>query len=128
VLGWRYATRDITRLEKAAVTGAVLGVALWLLIDNPMLALLAALAADCLAYIPTLVHGWTEPDEESWHAYGIGAVGESLILVVALAQHASWLGLAYPLYAAIFGTTMTAIILARRWWYGAGDDAVYESY
>ena len=79
-------------------------------------------------YIPTIIHGWTDPEEESWQAYLLGAVGEGLVLCAALFQHASLVGILYPLYAATFGFAMVGIVLFSRWWYGAGEDGVLETY
>ncbi len=128
VLGWRYASRSITQLEKVTLVAAGLAIGLWFIFDQPLLALVAALAADCVAYIPTLIHGWTEPDEESWQAYAIGAVGELLVLVAAFAGHATLVGFLYPLYAGLFGLGMVGVIHFSRWWHGGGVDVAAETY
>ena len=127
-LGWRYASRGVTSLEKGTLIAALAGIALWFTLDNSLIVLIVALGIDALAYIPTIIHGWTDPEEESWQAYLLGAVGEGLVLCAALFQHASLVGILYPLYAATFGFAMVGIVLFSRWWYGAGEDGVLETY
>jgi len=40
-------------------------------------------AADLIAYIPTIVHSWREPYEETWSAYALCAAAAWLALAVA---------------------------------------------
>jgi hypothetical protein len=110
VLGWNYATRGVTRFEAATFVAALAGIALWLTLDTPLVVMLVAIAIDAAAYLPTLVHGWQDPEEESWLAYAVGVVGEGAILAAILQQHGSFIAYAYPLYAVVFGMVMVGII------------------
>lgn len=127
LLGWRYASRSITGLEKLTLAVAGMAIVFWLLFDRPLVVLIAALVADLVAYIPTFIHGWNDPDEESWQSYAIGAVGELLVLLAAFSAQASFVGLLYPLYAGLFGFGMVGLIFFSRWWHDGGEEAATEA-
>lgn len=126
VLGWKYASRGVTQLEWWTLGGALVGLALWLLLDNPLLVMFVAIGVDALAYIPTIVHGWQDPEEESWVAFATGGVGELLVVTSALLEHANLIGLAYPVYATVFSLGMTGVILFSRWWRNTPDIAATD--
>ena len=63
------------------MAAAVVGIVLWLLTDNPNLAILFALAADLFAGLPTVIKAYKHPATESWIAYGISAVGFGLSIL-----------------------------------------------
>jgi len=60
---------------------AIVGILLWLLTDNPNLAILFSLVADFLAGLPTLIKAYRHPETESWIAYAISTVGFGLGLL-----------------------------------------------
>lgn len=57
------------------MAGAILGILLWALTDNPNLAILFSLLADMLAGMPTLMKSYRHPQSESWIAYAVSAFG-----------------------------------------------------
>ena len=126
-LGLRYASRHVTRLERVTLMGALLGIALWFVVGSPLVVMMIALAVDALAYIPTFIHGWQEPEEESVLAFACAGVGEAIILMAVWMQHAPLLGMLYPLYAGVFSLAMVATIYASRFWYGTGDMEAVEA-
>jgi hypothetical protein len=67
---WRSEPRDYYLMA-----GAVIGIVLWAITDDPNLALLFALLADMLAGVPTLIKSYRHPRSESWIAYAISAFG-----------------------------------------------------
>jgi hypothetical protein len=67
---WRSEPRDYYLMA-----GAIIGIVLWAITDDPNLALLFALLADMLAGVPTLIKSYRHPRSESWIAYAISAVG-----------------------------------------------------
>ena len=128
VLGRRYATRGTTQLEKGVLVAAVAGIALWLVVDNPLLVMLVAITVDAVAYLPTVVHAWQDPDEESWRSYFVGGLGEVLILVAVVARHADTIGVLYPAYAAVMNLAIVGVIFGSAWWYGKSDELAIEPY
>ena len=67
---WKTQWRDY-----GVVIGAIFGITLWIVTDNPNLAILFLLAVDFLASLPTLLKSYRYPKTESWVAYAISTVG-----------------------------------------------------
>lgn len=114
VLAVRYASLRLTRMELYSLFGALVGLVLWLVLDDPMLVLIAALVVDGIAYLPTYVNGWRNPRDESRSAFMMSACGSGMVLLAAVLAHAAPIGLIYPLYSTVFGGIMIGILLMRR--------------
>ncbi len=114
ILAARHASFKLTRLERYSLVGALIGLGLWLILDNPMLVLVAAAAVDIIAYLPTYINGWHNPHHESMSMFVTSASGSGLVLLAAILAHATPYGLIYPLYSTIFGGIMVGILLTQR--------------
>ncbi len=73
VLALRGADLAFRRLDFLCLAGAVAGLVLLATVRAPAAAVAVSLAADLIAYIPTIVHAWREPHEETWSAYALYA-------------------------------------------------------
>lgn len=60
---------------------SIVGIVLWVVTDNPNVALLFSLLADILAGIPTLIKAYRYPHSESWIAYAISTFGFGMSLL-----------------------------------------------
>lgn len=67
---WKTETRDYYLMA-----AAIAGIILWMLTDNPNLAIVFSLVADLFAGLPTIIKAYKHPETESWIAYAIGAFG-----------------------------------------------------
>ncbi len=67
---WKTGPRDYYLM-----VGAMLGITLWFLTNNPNIGILFLLIADLLAGLPTLIKAYRHPETESWIAYTISAFG-----------------------------------------------------
>lgn len=114
LLAVRHTSLTLTRLERFSLFGAVIGVGMWLLFDDPMLVLMTAITVDAVAYLPTFVNGWRNPHHESMSMFVTSAIGSSLVLQAAVLAHATSRGLVYPVYSLVFGSIMIGILVARR--------------
>ena len=64
----------IRRFDYACGLMSVVGTVVWLVTRNGVLAISAAIVADFLAGVPTLMKSWTHPETETVHTYvGRGA-------------------------------------------------------
>ncbi len=63
--------KEITRLDWISLFAAFIGIAAWILTDNPLLGVLFAATADCIGYIPTFRKTFMKPHEESLNAWMI---------------------------------------------------------
>jgi hypothetical protein len=113
--GVRYGDRSFTRLDLACLAGVLLGLLLWLSLNNPIFAIWAAILIDFVGLVPTLVHAWKQPGAETASAFVCVGVG-GLITSAAIASGGSFsvAALGYPLYAALSMATVASIIVVRR--------------
>lgn len=124
VLGWhRGQQTTLSKLDVVCLVGAGLGIGSLALFHSPVIALGIALAVDAVAFVPTLVHGWLEPNEESLACFVMAAVGGVLATVAALQGGISFAGLGYPVYSTLFNGTMALLLVIGR--YSWGSQAAY---
>ena len=115
VAGLRYGDRSFTTLDLACLAGVLLGLLLWLSLDNPIFAIWAAILIDFVGLVPTVVHAWKQPTAETVSAFVcVGAGGLITSAAIASGGSISVAALGYPLYAAISMATVASIIVIRR--------------
>lgn len=115
ILGWRRGQVSLTQLDIVCLAGAVLGIGSLVVLNNPTVALLVAVAVDAIAFIPTFRHAWASPDEESLACFALSTVAATLTLTVAIMYHYQIDGLVYPLYAVLFnGATVVILYISRQ--------------
>jgi hypothetical protein len=115
VAGLRFGDRSFTTLDLACLVGVLLGLLLWLSLDNPIFAIWAAILIDFVGLVPTLVHAWKQPTAETASTFVCVGVG-GLITSAAIASGGSFsvAALGYPLYAAVSMASVATIILIRQ--------------
>ncbi|MBJ7289215.1 hypothetical protein [Williamsia sp.] len=103
---WRVSGFDLS-------CGVVAAVALlaWLALDDPVLAVLTALAADAIGGVPTVVKAWRHPDTERPIVYLLAAANGTLALLSLSAYDVTTV--AFPVYLILLGITMCAIVSRR---------------
>lgn len=76
ILSFQYGTRNITRSDTVVLVLALLAVAVWWRLDNPLLAVLMVTSIDAFGYIPTIRKSFYEPWSEtvsSWALFTLAA-------------------------------------------------------
>jgi len=86
----------IRRLDYVCGAMSLAGTAAWLATRNGVVAIVAAIAADFLAGIPTMVKSWSNPKSESVTSY-IGAVLNAGILLLTI-HHWTTEVVAFPFF------------------------------
>ena len=86
----------IRRIDYACGVMSVVGTVVWLVTRNGVLAISAAIAADFLAGVPTLMKSWTHPETETVYSY-IGAVISMAILLLTV-DHWTFEVAAFPIF------------------------------
>lgn len=114
ILGWKRGNVSLSKLDIVCLIGAVIGIMSLIWLRNPTVAIFVAITVDAMAFIPTLLHAWTDPDEESIACFACSAVGAVLVFFVALQNSATVTGLAYPIYAIVFNAAMTGLLIVSR--------------
>ena len=83
-------------MDYACGAVSVVGTIVWLATRNGVLAISAAIAADFLAGVPTLMKSWTHPQTETVHSY-VGALISMVILLLTV-DHWTFDVVAFPLF------------------------------
>jgi hypothetical protein len=86
----------IRRLDYVCGAMSLVGTAAWLATQNGVVAISAAIAADFLAGIPTMIKSWSNPESETVTSY-IGAAINSGILLLTV-NHWTTDVVAFPLF------------------------------
>lgn len=83
VLVLKYGTPGWTRLDKFCLTGAALGIALWLLFGSPTLGIIISLGVIFIGSIPTFASAWKDPSRENkltWAIFWVSCVFAGLAI------------------------------------------------
>ena len=101
----------IGRLDYFCGLLSVAGLALWLVTRHGTIAIVASVAADALAALPTLRKSLQAPHTETAAAYGAAAVNAALTLLTV--KHLTTAAVAFPLYILVVATLETVLIAGR---------------
>jgi hypothetical protein len=98
----------VRRMDYACGAFSVVGTVVWLVTRNGVLAISAAIAADFLAGVPTLMKSWTHPQTETVHSY-IGALISMVVLLLTVDQW-TFDVVAFPLFVACTAAVQSAVV------------------
>lgn len=113
LLGFRNGDHSIERLDIICQIGAVCGLVLWIIFNNPLVAIIATVLIDFIVAIPTYVHAWQKPNEETGSTYLLSGLG-ALAAVFAVTTR-TILGYTFPAYLTFSnGFTFALIKLSRN--------------
>jgi hypothetical protein len=107
----RQAIWKVRRIDYACGALSLVGTAAWLVTQDGVVAIAAAIAADFLAGIPTLMKSWSNPESESVSSY-IGAVCNSGILLLTV-DHWTTAVVAFPLFILCVGSVEVILVGAK---------------
>ncbi|MBC7707792.1 hypothetical protein H7Y63_01050 [Polaromonas sp.] len=112
ILGLCYGDRRFQKIDLFCQVGAAIGLALWFALDSPLTAIVIITLVDFIAAIPTYLHIWRAPEEETLAAFILAclASGIALATVTSLALT----GLVYPIYLFAANALMAGLIVVRR--------------
>jgi len=102
-----------TRSDKWCVALTLLGIALWLISKNPLMALFMSIAADIFSSIPTILKSYRAPHTEHPLAYALSVCSMGITLLTIRDWHiTNWLFTAYIL--SINVTYLVSIFIGVR--------------
>lgn len=100
-----------TKLDKGCLGGAVLGIALWALTENPVAGITTSCAVIFLGSIPTFVSAWQDPSRENraaWTLYWL-----SCVCAIAAIPQWTLADALQPITFAVIESTTLVILLVR---------------
>ncbi|MEI6228920.1 MAG: hypothetical protein WCP11_02785 [Candidatus Saccharibacteria bacterium] len=112
VLGWKNSDKKIEKLDIVCFTGAMIGVILWQVFDSPALAVIATVLADFIGGIPTLVHAWKKPGEETAITFFLSGLGAVCTLLIVIDWQIT--SVAYPIFLVGINLLFTSVIVLRK--------------
>lgn len=86
LLAFRYGTHNITRFDTLCLIAALIAIILYLLMDNPLIAVVLVVLIDFLAFLPTFRKGWQEPETETVSTYAMSGLA-NFVALFALQQY-----------------------------------------
>ncbi len=92
--------------------GAVLSIILWIVFDNPVIALVTNLAIDSFALVPTIKKSYLRPEgEDFWAWFGTG-VADTLNMFAV--ERFTFAVLVYPIYMLVSDLIIISILFFRK--------------
>jgi len=111
VLALKYGTPGWTKLDKACLVGAVLGIVLWQVFNDPVFGIVTSLSVVFLGSIPTFTSAWKDPSRENKLAWTIFWV--SCVCAVIAIPHRTLADAAQPITFFAIETIMMYILFVR---------------
>ncbi len=112
IFGIKYGVAKFSWFDGFCQIAALIGLALWLIFNSPVVAIIAVIIIDLFASIPTLKHSWQSPEEETWQTFAILIVAAALTL--ASLANFSIASLSFPIYLLLANSTVVATVIYRR--------------
>lgn len=112
VLGLRHGIAKLSLFDALCQAGAVVGLILWLIFNDPSIAIFFSLAIDFVVMLPTLRHSWLSPQEETWQTYMIGVV--SALFTIASLSKFNFVSLAFPVYLFLADLLIAILVIYKR--------------
>jgi len=92
--------------------GAVISIILWIIFDNPVIALVTNLAIDSFAIIPTIKKSYLRPEgEDFWAWFGTGMADTLNMFAV---ERFTFAILVYPIYMLVSDLIIIFVLLLRK--------------
>lgn len=112
ILGWEFGDKKIEPLDIVCLIGVMIGVILWAIFNSPAIGVFAVIIIDFIGGIPTLIHSWKNPREETWATFLLSLFAALCILMTV----SDWriTAFAFPLYLVTIDSILVALITLRR--------------
>lgn len=111
-LSLKYGTKGWTSFDRKCLVAAAFGLILWWIYDEPLFAVLTALATDIVGAMPTIKKVWFEPESEdrlSWTLFFLSSVAN----VFAIERWAFGIAV-YPISMLISDGLVAGFVLLRK--------------
>ncbi len=103
--------KDITTSDSIVAVLALLAIAFWLLVYQPVISITLVILADMLAFIPTVRKSYYDPYAETLSLYVTNAL--RFVLALFAVEHYTYLSSAW-IVAWVIGNTLLSVLLVVR--------------
>lgn len=104
--------KNITKSDWWCLLGAFLAIGLWLITDDPLIAVVLITVIDALGFIPTFRKSYHRPDQETAVTYVLSGV--KFIVAIAALSNFSLVTVLYPLSLVLMNGLFVAMLYIRR--------------
>lgn len=111
IFGWKLGDKKIERVDVICFIGAIIGIILWQVFHSASFAMIVMIIVDLIGGIPTLIHSWKKPEEETWMTFLLSFFAAFLTLLAV--EDWQITGFAFPLYLVIMNLLFTLVIVVR---------------
>jgi hypothetical protein len=111
VLGLKYGDRKFETFDVFCELGAITGLVLWIIFNAPVVAIIAAVAIDFVASLPTIRHAWQKPAEETVSAFVLAGTAGIFTIFALNKPHVS--GIIYPVYIVLINVVISGVLFNR---------------
>ena len=102
----------ITRFDTVSLVGALVAIPVWIVSDNPLLAVLILTGIEALGFLPTYRKAWQHPRDESQLAFFLTIL--KYILALGAMQVYSFTTVLFPAALVVFSMLLIAETALRR--------------
>lgn len=112
IVGFVQKEKDIKFVDWLALSGGLIGIVLWQVTSNPLLAVISVTVADAVAFVPTFRKGYHKPQEETLIEYALSSVKWGIgIFALQSLNLTTWL---YPASLIITNGSFVVMAAIRR--------------
>jgi uncharacterized protein with PQ loop repeat len=104
--------KEVTPLDKASLIVALFGIALWVVMNNPLYSVIIVSIVDAVGFVPTFRKSYKKPREETIKLYALSGTG-FLISLFAL-QAVNLTTILYPSSLVLTNFSFVAMVMIRR--------------
>lgn len=112
ILGLRNGIAKFSLFDALCQIGALIALALWLILDSPAIAIVGVVFIDFLGVLPTVRHSWISPEEETWQTFFLSTIAPCFTIASLQAYNIE--NLLYPTYLLLADGAVMCVILYRR--------------
>ncbi len=111
-LSFKYGMGGFEKLDIFCFAGAALGVILWIITNDPRIALYLSIIVEGFGWMPTIKKTYNLPYTENVTSWAIACIASvcNLLAITAFSPEI----ISYPLFVFVFQSSLLAIILIRR--------------
>ncbi|MFA6024069.1 MAG: hypothetical protein WC777_02535 [Candidatus Gracilibacteria bacterium] len=108
----KQASWKLSSFDYACGALSVLALLLWAITDQPAVAIVFAMISDSMAYIPTIIKAWKNPESESGLTYAAGTF--SALTAFTVMELWTFSELAFPIYLIVANSILIFFIWRKK--------------